>query len=594
VTRVKLAALIRMTCLAAVCAVLAVPSAIRAQGTPSVVRTVAGSAAAGIKDGPALEAQFLVPSGLARARDGTLYISDPAAQRIRQMLPDGTVRTAAGSGSLGPLLLSVAGGYRDGPAAEAAFDGPAGLAIGPDGALYIADSFNACIRKLQNGVVSTVVGKPGESRATDGTAATGRLALPLSISFDKSGTLWIADYGAGLRTFANGELHTIALKSYGDLQLTSVSAEPEDDGAVIAATSQLVYVYDRRTHTDTYVGVLNDGEDGPVGRPSQVLAIGDGQALFTDARNNNVRYLRLPKAGFDTTLYTRTIAGGELEKGIFNAGFADGPVGSARFASPRGLALAGGSVIVADAGNHRLRSVALPAFRRSEAGLNDAYRYDQAHFEVVYVSASNAFWDTIGDDSICAHIERSIDAAHRVAKPARCHTVRIDAAQLPQVESYITTALTFRHIDALVIGANPFAAGQYAGAGGVTPGAPALHASMAALVQAIKPTGARLVLMWLSDNFFFSDDENLISHETSIRFFPDATASTVAGFAPLFASLRDLPIAQYDTFKDFLDYERQPDHLPLFVNPGTHLNPRGNRFLGEHLAAYLLDSGIAK
>jgi len=582
------------TSLAAVFVFLVVPQASSSQAAAPAVTTIAGSAALGIKDGPALEAQFLVPSGLARAADGSVYVSDPAAQRIRQLLPDGTVRTVAGSGALGPLHLSVAGGHRDGPAADAAFDGPAGIALGPDGALYIADSFNACIRKLQNGVVSTVVGKPGESRASDGTATTGRLLLPLSLSFDKSGTLWIADYGAGLRTFANGELRTIKLKSYGDLQITSVSAEPEEDGAVIAATSQLVYIYNRRTHTDTYVGVLVDGEDGPIGRPSQVLAIGDGQAVFTDARNNNLRYMRLPRAGFDTTFYTRTIAGGELEKGIFNAGFADGPAGSARFASPRGLALAGTSVIVADAGNHRLRNVVLPAFRRSEAGLSPAYQYDQAHFEIVYISASNAFWDTSGDDSICAHVERTIDASHRTARPARCHTVRIDAAQLPQLESYITTALTFHHVDALVIGASPSAAAQYRAAAGGASGAPALHASLAGLLQAIKPTGARLVVMWLSDNYYYSDDENLMSHDTAIRSFADGTAHTVAGFAPLFASLRDLPIAQYDTFKDFLDYERQPDHLPLFVNPGTHLNPRGNQFLGEHLAAYLLGSGIVK
>jgi NHL repeat-containing protein len=581
-------------CIAALAAFLLVPCAGGSQGTPTAVTTVAGSASLGTKDGPALKAQFLVPSGLARAGDGTLYVSDPAAQRIRQMLPGGTVRTVAGSGALGPLRLSVSGGYRDGPALRAAFNQPAGLALGPDGALYIADSFNACIRKLQHGVISTVVGKPGESRASDGTATTGRLLLPLSLSFDRSGTLWIADYGAGLRTFAHGELRTIKMKSYGDLQVTSVSAEPEDGGVVIAATSQLVYIYNRRTRTDTYVGTLVDGEDGPVGRPSQVLAIGDDQALFTDARNNNIRYLRLPRAGFDTSFYTRTIAGGDREKGILNAGFADGPAGSARFASPRGLALAGDSVIVADAGNHRLRRVVLPAFRRPEAGLSEAYHYDEKHFEVVYISASNSFWDTIGDDSICAHLERTLDASHRVSKPARCHTVRIDAGQLPQLESYIKTALAFHHIDALVIGANPFAAAQYPARGGSAAGAPALHAAMADLLKAIKPTGARLVLMWLDDNLFFSDDENLIGHETSVPFFADGTVRTVARFAGLFASLRDLPVLQYDTYKDFLAYERRPDHAPLFVNPGTHLNPRGNQFLGERLAAYLLDSKLAK
>ena len=244
--------------------------------------TIAGSAAQGIKDGPALDAQFLIPSGLARTANGTLYISDPAAQRIRQMLPDGTVRTVAGSGALGPLGLSVTGGYRDGPALEASFNQPAGMAIAPDGALYIADSFNACIRKLQNGVVSTVVGKPGDNKAVDGDAVTARLHLPLSLSFDKSGTLWIADYGVGMRYLEHGELKTITTKSYGDVYVTSISAEPEADGPVIAITRQLVYVYDRTTKTDSYFGTLNDAEDGRFGRPDQVLAIGDRQAICTD------------------------------------------------------------------------------------------------------------------------------------------------------------------------------------------------------------------------------------------------------------------------------------------------------------------------
>lgn len=556
--------------------------------------TIAGGASPGIKDGPALAAQFLVPSGLARGANGSLYVSDPAAQRIREMLADGTVRTVAGSGALGALGLSVAGGYRDGPALEAQFNGPAGMAVGPDGALYIADSYNACIRKLQNGAVTTVVGKPGESRVTDGDATTGRLNLPLSLSFDKAGTLWIADYGAGLRYFSQGQLHTIALKSYGDLQITSVSAEPEADGVVLAATQQLFFVYDRATKTDTYLGTLIDGEDGPIGRPSQVLAIGNGQALFTDSRNNNIRYLRLPRAGFDTSFYTRTIAGGELEKGIYNAGFADGAPGAARFYSPRGLALAGDAVIVADTGNHRLRRVTLPRFRRSEAGLSETDRYDASHFEMVYISASNAFWDTIGDDSICANAERAVDAAHRVSKPARCHSVRLDAAQLSQIESYIKTALLFRHIDVIVIGASPLAASKYAATAANPSAATALHAAMADLVKQLKPTGARLVIMWLDDNFYVSDDENLIMHETGIKAFADETAATVATFPALFASLRDLPIVQYDTYKDFLDYEKRPDHLPLFVNPGTHLNPRGNAFLGERLGAFLLESGLVK
>lgn len=579
-------------CLALAVACLAVPAGVRSQSAAPAVTTIAGSAARGMKDGPALDAQFLVPVGLARAKNGTLYISDAASQRIREMLPDGTVRTVAGSGAAGPLGLSVAGGYKDGPALEAAFEHPAGLAVGPDGALYIADSRNACIRKLQNGVVSTVVGKPGDNPAVDGDAATARLRLPLSISFDKTGTLWIADYGVGIRYWEKGELKTIKTKSYGDVGVTSVSAEPEDDGQVIAVTRQLVYLYDRKTRTDTYYGYLNDAEDTSFGRPDQVLAIGNGQAVFTDAKNNNVRYMRLPRVGFDTTFFARTIAGGELERGYLNAGFSDGSPESARFYSPGGLALAGGSVIVADSGNHRLRRVALPNFRRTEAGVSESYRYDPSHFEVVYVSASNAFWDSMGDDSICASVERTIDASRKTSKPARCHTVRLDAVQLPDLDSYIRTALLFRKFDVLVIGNDPTRI--YPAFGSNAAGTPSLHAALAKLATDLKPTGARLVVMWLTDHYFFSNDENLVSHETDIRWFTDEYAKFVPSFSAVYAAMTDLPLSQYDAYKDFFTYEQQADHVPLYQNPGTHLNARGNKFLGEHLGKYLIDAGLVK
>jgi hypothetical protein len=57
-----------------------------------------------------------------------------------------------------------------------------GLAVGPDGALYVADSKNSCIRKVENGVVSTVVGVPGATKPVDGPIAQARLVSPRSLA----------------------------------------------------------------------------------------------------------------------------------------------------------------------------------------------------------------------------------------------------------------------------------------------------------------------------------------------------------------------------------------------------------------------------
>ena len=84
--------------------------------------------------------------------DGSLYIADSHNNRIRRVAPDGTISTVAGNGTSG---FSGDGG----PASAASLNDPSGVAVGPDGSLYIADSFNGRIRWVApNGIISTVAG----------------------------------------------------------------------------------------------------------------------------------------------------------------------------------------------------------------------------------------------------------------------------------------------------------------------------------------------------------------------------------------------------------------------------------------------------
>jgi sugar lactone lactonase YvrE len=115
---------------------------IRAVGVDGTIRTVAGTGTAGFTGdgGPAVKAQLNGPAGLAVDASGALFIADTGNNRIRRVSPDGTITTVAGSGAKG---YSGDGG----PAVNAKLSGPTGVAIGPDGALYIADSGNNRIRK---------------------------------------------------------------------------------------------------------------------------------------------------------------------------------------------------------------------------------------------------------------------------------------------------------------------------------------------------------------------------------------------------------------------------------------------------------------
>lgn len=563
-------------------------AAMAADSSPQV-RTLAGTGSIGFLDGPAAQATFSTPSDIARAKDGTLYISDEAAQRIRALSPDGIVRTVAGSGKVGDLGLSVVGGYRDGPAAQALFNHPLGMAVGPDGALYIADSKNAAIRKLKGGVVTTVVGTPGSTAPVDGPLAKARLVFPHSLAFDGKGRLWIADYGVGLRRLdPDGTLTTVPLHSYPDVGIISLSISTDtDDPVLIAVTLRLVYVYHLATGTDSYFdNVLPaEGSARPFGTPIRVIAIGHGQALFTDGESNNVRYLRLPKPPFIGAVFTRTIAGGSSERGIDNAGFENGSAGQARFYSPRGLLKLGNSLIVVDSGNRMLREISLPNFRLPETGVSAEYHYDDKHFEIAYVGPSVTFWDSFGDDSICATIERRLDASRKLQLPVRCHTVRIDGPTVQQILDYVANYLSFQPVDLIVIPVDPGSAAY--------PGFPGAMRQLLAKLN--KRT--RVVMVWQYNYFTFSDDESLVQRETVARFlvYPDEIEAQVrASQSAVKSLLAGLPIFAYDSFNDFLEYEKRPQHLPLYENPDTHFNPRGNEFMGERVSDFLLSNVIGK
>lgn len=95
---------------------------------------------AGWKDGPVADALFNKPRQIALGGDGSLYIADTENHCIRQITPDGMVTTVVGTAG--------ESGYVDGGPSIAQFNGPKGIAIDKDGALYIADTGNRCVRKL--------------------------------------------------------------------------------------------------------------------------------------------------------------------------------------------------------------------------------------------------------------------------------------------------------------------------------------------------------------------------------------------------------------------------------------------------------------
>jgi sugar lactone lactonase YvrE len=140
-----------------------------------------------------LPGTFAAPRGVAVDAVGTVYVADTGNHVIRAIAASGTVTIVAGS-------IGVAGSA-DGTGAGARFSSPSGIAVAPDGTIYIADTGNNTLRAMSSsGVVTTAAGAAGAAALTDGTGAAARFEAPQGITFDPGGGLYVADTGnAALR-----------------------------------------------------------------------------------------------------------------------------------------------------------------------------------------------------------------------------------------------------------------------------------------------------------------------------------------------------------------------------------------------------------
>ncbi|GAB3383383.1 gluconolaconase [Lysobacter fragariae] len=156
---------------------------IRRISTDGRVSTWSGSVE-GFRDGVGSAAAFNTPSGMALDRAGNLYVADTGNHAIRKVTPDGNVVTLAGTGQPG---------FRDGPAAQAQFDGPTGVAVDAAGQVYVADTYNDRIRVIRtDGRVGTLAGGEGPGNV-DGAGSEARFDTPCAMVIDRRGELWVAD-----------------------------------------------------------------------------------------------------------------------------------------------------------------------------------------------------------------------------------------------------------------------------------------------------------------------------------------------------------------------------------------------------------------
>ncbi len=274
---------------------------IRRIGTDGIIRTIAGTGAQGGSGdgGPALQATLQFVGSIAVGRDGSVYFGQEGnGPRVRRIAPDGIITTFAGGGISQANVVT----------ATSANVNPRGLAIAPDGSLYIAATSGGPyrIRHVRpDGMIETVAGNGSAGALSDGVPALqARFGTLQDIEFGADGSLYIADIGSHLvrRMGQDGILTTVG----GNGQACQ-NAQPCGDGGaalqaaispfgVAASPDGELYIW---TAGYNRIRRLRPALPQSLGRLEQFIASADGGEIYAfagrhtrtlDARTGALRY----------------------------------------------------------------------------------------------------------------------------------------------------------------------------------------------------------------------------------------------------------------------------------------------------------------
>lgn len=340
---------------------------IRKVNTSGIITTVAGNGAAGYNGdgGLATSTSLYLPYGVYADASGNLFIADTYNHRVRKVSPAGIISTIAGTG--------VASYNGDGIAATtAALQYPMDLLMDGSGNLIIADANDRRIRKINtSGMISTMAGNGVAGYSGDGGAATSAaLSFPTGIAMDGSGNLYIADTNNNRirKVNTSGIITTCAgtgVAGYNGSGIAATSASLYNPWGVAADSVGQLYIPDRYNHLVRKVdttgkifdvagnGSANYGGDGGLAtgaslyNPYGVTTDGSGNIYIADFNNYRIRKV-------DTTGKISTVAG----NGIYGFSGDGGLATSASIGNVYRIAVdAAGNLYLADYAMNRVRKV---------------------------------------------------------------------------------------------------------------------------------------------------------------------------------------------------------------------------------------------
>ena len=334
------------------------------------ILTVAGG---GTDDGRlATRAALRWPVGAVSDTAGNIFIADTGNDRIRRVdSATGTISTVAGIGS-----SSFSGD--GGPATAAALQAPYSLALDAATNIFVADTNNHRIRRIdaRTGIISTVAGNGSWGFSGDGGPATGAaLSSPSGVAVDAAGNVLVADTGNHRVRRIDGRTGVISTVagngsegSYGDGGPATAAALRHPSGVGVDGAGNIL-VADRMNHRirqiDAATGFIStiagsgtqgfSGDGGPataatLSVPSGVVADAAGDVYVADCTNNRIRRIHVA-----TGIITTVVGNGSMAFGGDG-----GPATAAALGYPSGISVdAAGNILIADSHNNRIRRVCL-------------------------------------------------------------------------------------------------------------------------------------------------------------------------------------------------------------------------------------------
>ena len=312
----------------------------------------------------AFSASIAEPYGVDVEENGDIVWADRSNHQIRR-IHCGRIYTVAGCG--------ISGYAGDGEAAKKAhLSKPSGVAIGPNNCIYLADTGNHCIRKVQDGKIYTVAGCGEEGYTGDGgPAVNARLRRPGGVVSDDEGFIYTNDYGNNVirRIDPSGIITTIAgcgQYGYSGDGGDAIAAKLDRPyGLAVDSLLRMLFIVDFGNHcirgvdlrtneittlagngTPGYTGDGGPGVEAQLNGPFWVVCWKHVFLFIADGLNHCIRKLDLKKGRITTRA-------GDSQAGYIDAESRE----KIRFTIPAGLAIQGEWVVVADYGNNAIRKV---------------------------------------------------------------------------------------------------------------------------------------------------------------------------------------------------------------------------------------------